>query len=119
MTWIFLLVAIIGNATANILMKMAAQQMGGLSLSVSGIKTFLTTPLIWAGLICFGITLMLYTYVLSKINLNIAYPLMTSLGFLIVATFSVFYLQESLSWLQIMGMILVVGGLSMIVYFAK
>ncbi len=116
MTWIFLFLAVLGNSAANILMKLGAKQMGGFSFTVDGLKTFFTTPLIWAGMISFALTLLCYTYVLSKLNLSLAYPIITSLGFLLVTIFSVVYFQESIHWVQIVGMFIVVGGLYLIVY---
>ncbi|MBI4836382.1 MAG: EamA family transporter [Candidatus Abawacabacteria bacterium] len=117
MTYLFLALAIVFNATANILMKLGAQRMGGLTLNIEGLKRFLTNPVIWAGIISFGLTLLLYTYVLSKMKLSVAYPLMTSLGFLIVVSFSVFYLHESIHWLQMVGLVLVIGGLYLITQY--
>lgn len=117
MTILLLICAIILNATANILMKLGAQRMGGLSLNIEGLKNFLTNPIIWAGVTSFGLTLVLYTYVLSKMKLSVAYPLMTSLGFLIVVSFSVLYLKEAVHWPQVVGLLLVIGGLYLIAQY--
>ncbi len=116
MTWIFLILAVIGNSAANVLMKIGAKQMGGFSFTLEGFKGFFTTPLIWAGMICFGLTLLCYTYVLSKLNLSLAYPVITSLGFLLVTIFSVLYFQETIHWVQILGMFVVIFGLYLVVY---
>ena len=88
--------------------------MGGLSIGVAGLKAFITNPIIWAGLVSFGLALMFYTYVLTKMNLSVAYPLMTSLGFLIVVSFSVLYFHENVQIAQIIGLVLVLLGLYLI-----
>ena len=119
MTWIFLGLAVIGNTAANVLMKLGAKQMGGFSFSFSGLKLFFSTPLIWAGMVSFALTLLCYTYVLSKLNLSVAYPIITSLGFLLVTVFSTLYFHESIHWLQIVGMFVIVFGLYLVVYTAK
>lgn len=116
MTILLLICAIIFNASANILMKLGAKQIGTGSFGVDSFKSFVTSPFIWAGLGSFGLALMFYTYVLTKMNLSIAYPLMTSLGFLIVVAFSIFYLHEAVHWLQILGMVIVILGLYLVVY---
>jgi hypothetical protein len=41
MTWIFLILAVIGNSAANVLMKIGAKQMGGFSFTLEGFKDFL------------------------------------------------------------------------------
>ncbi len=106
--------AIVCNASANILMKLGAQRLGGITMNFSGLRAFFFNPFIWAGLISFGLALVFYTYVLTKMNLSIAYPLMTALGFLIVVTFSAVYLQENIQIPQIIGLVLVVSGLYLI-----
>ncbi|MBP7057641.1 EamA family transporter [Candidatus Gracilibacteria bacterium] len=117
MTALILALAIVFNASANILMKLGAKQIGGLSFSVAGLKAFVLSPFIVVGVISFGLTLVLYTYVLSRMNLSVAYPLMTSVGFLIVAGFSALYLRETIHLPQIIGMVLVVGGLYLIAQY--
>lgn len=117
MTALILALAIVFNASANILMKLGAKQIGGLSLSFAGLKAFVLSPFIVVGVISFGLTLVLYTYVLSRMNLSVAYPLMTSVGFLIVAGFSALYLRETIHLPQIIGMVLVVGGLYLIAQY--
>ncbi len=115
MTIILLVCAIMFNASANILMKLGAKQMGTVGFGIDSFKLFITNPFIWTGLFSFGLALMFYTYVLTKMNLSIAYPLMTSLGFLIVVTFSIFYLHETVHWIQIVGMFVVIFGLYLVV----
>lgn len=114
MHFILLGCAIVFNATANILMKLGAQRIGPLTSTGAAIQAFLINPFIWGGLASFGLALIFYTYVLTKMNLSVAYPLMTALGFLIVVTFSAFYLQESIHPPQILGLVLVIGGLYLI-----
>lgn len=114
MTILLLVLAIIFNATANILMKLGAKQMGSVGVNLDSVKAFVTNPFIWAGLVSFGLALMFYTYVLTKMNLSVAYPLITSLGFLIVVSFSVFYLHESVNWMHMLGLVLVLAGLFLI-----
>lgn len=114
MTILLLVLAIIFNATANILMKLGAMKIKIFELSMTGIKEYVLNPYVVLGVLSFGVALVLYTYVLSKMNLSVAYPLMTATGFLLVTTFSAFYLKEALIMPQILGMILVVGGLWLI-----
>jgi len=55
-----------------------------------------------------------YGYVLSKMNLSIAYPLMTSIGFLIVTLVSWVFLKETITLIQIGGFILILLGVWMV-----
>ena len=67
-------------------------------------------PMVWIGVVSFGLALVCYSVVLSKLNLSIAYPLMVSLGLIIVILASYFFLAESISIVQIAGFVLIIAG---------
>lgn len=109
-SYILLMSAVVFNAVANILIKigmMRCPKSGGLFLMV---KSAIFNPAIIGGIICFVIALGGYSYTLSKLNLSIAYPIMTSLGYLIVILVSCFFLNEVVTWYQIIGFFLIIGG---------
>jgi multidrug transporter EmrE-like cation transporter len=115
MVYAYLFFALFFNATANILMKH-----GALSLS-DGLVSLIKHPLnilnhwaILAGVFLFVLARVFCTLVLMKLNLSIAYPLMTSLGFLIVIGYSVFFLNESFFWYQLAGVLLILIGLGLV-----
>jgi len=106
--------AIVLNATANILVKASAlkkDEEGAVGL----IKGFLLNPVLIAGLTSFGLAFVAYRYVLSQgIPLSTAYPLMTTLGFAIVLVASRMFFNETLNAIQWGGIGLLVIGLWMI-----
>ena len=112
MTIIVLCAAIVLNAAANILIKMGMKDAPDLQ-SVP-VKTyalyFIGNIYVLSGIFSFGLALLTYSYVLSKVNLSVAYPIMTSVGFIIVVLFSVLYLSERLIPLQILGIVLIIAG---------
>ena len=111
MIYIFLTIALVANAMANIFIKLGAQQFsGGLSELAVRPWMFVVNIYLLSGLIFFGVALVFYTVVLSKLNLSVAYPIMTSLGFLIVIGFSVWGLDESLFWWQWLGIAMIMAG---------
>ncbi|MBW1854870.1 MAG: small multidrug resistance protein, partial [Deltaproteobacteria bacterium] len=77
-TYIVLSLAIILNALANILMKVAMRKQGNTTEVVEMVTQSLTNPTLFLGILSFALALAGYCYVLSKLNLSIAYPLMTS-----------------------------------------
>jgi multidrug transporter EmrE-like cation transporter len=72
-------------------------------------EKFLSAPIIF-GILCFAIALVAYGYVLSKLNLSVAYPIMTSLGFMIVIFASWLIFEEPIGATQIAGFILILSG---------
>ena len=111
MKWLILAAAVCFNALANILIKagMAGgdKQAGLLEM----LKTrWLSLPII-GGIACFIIALAAYSYVLSVMNLNIAYPIMTTAGFMLIVAVSVLYFHETIVFTQIIGIALMIAGI--------
>ena len=104
--------AILSNALANILIKVAMNRTGIFALKVSELatKVFLN-PVVLLGVACFIIALALYSYVLTTVNLSIAYPIMTSLGYCIVISISWLFLKENITWVQLVGFAAIILGI--------
>lgn len=106
--------AIILNATANILIKVGMSRIteneGGLQILMAA----LSQPVFWGGLFSFGLALGAYSLVLSRLNLSVAYPIMVSMGLVIVVLVSYFFLKENITLLQITGFVLIIAGVWMV-----
>lgn len=111
MPYLYLFIAIICNAVGNICLKQGAAQFDrGLSNLVNDPLIFLKNGYVVIGIIFFAAALVLYTLILAKMNLSIAYPMMVSIGFVIVLSYSVIFLHEQLLWWQWLGIVLVLLG---------
>lgn len=111
MVYFQLFLALTFNAVANICIKLGSKQM---ALDLKGL---LSEPLmlmkngyLMVGLCFFALALVLYSLVLSKMSLSVAYPIMTGAGFVIVVGFSVMVLREQLFWWQWLGIVSIVMG---------
>lgn len=107
---IILGLAIIFNATANILIKIGMSKIGSYDGTMELIKKALIQPQLLAGVFSFALALVTYSYILIKLNLSIAYPIMVSMGLVIVVIVSYFVLKESVSPVQIIGFFLIIAG---------
>ena len=67
------------------------------------------SPLIWTGLIIYGLSVAMWLWVLSKVDLSIAYPFV-GISFIITMAFGAFILDENITPLRIAGTILIAGG---------
>lgn len=111
MTYLLLFLALTSNAVANILMKLGSEQFSqGLKLFFQKPSVFFSNAPFFGGLVFFGVALLLYTQVLARMSLSVAYPIMTSLGFAIVVGYSVMVLDEHLMWWQWMGLVCILLG---------
>lgn len=110
---IFLILAIVFNAGANILMK-AGVMADPVKLSdgiIPFVLSYVTNLKLMSGIACFGIALVFYTKALEKFNLSIAYPMMTSCGLIIVTLWSLLVFHERLSAFQFGGLFMIIGGI--------
>ncbi len=112
--YLFLVVALMLNAAANILIKLAATKADPAEEGISGALGLYLSPWFIAGVTCFGLNLLSYSLALQKIPLVVAYPIMVGTGYLIMVIASRPLLGETFTWIQIMGAALILAGLVMI-----
>lgn len=110
LTLALLVFAIVGNASANILIKAGAAKIGQTASGSDFIFRAITNPSILFGILLFAVVLGAYSAVLTKVPLSTAYPMMTGLGFVIVALASALLFRETIQPSQLLGMALIVTG---------
>lgn len=69
----------------------------------------MASPLIWSGLLIYGLSVAMWLWVLSKVDLSVAYPFV-GVSFLITMAFGALLLDESVTPLRIVGTLLIAGG---------
>lgn len=116
MGFIFLIIALTLNASANILMKIGAAKLPlkGEVTTIALAQSVATNTHLIIGVVLFAINVIFYVLALSKLNLSLAYPLMTSGGFLIITLFTFFYLKEPISPTHIAGLVLILLGIILV-----
>jgi multidrug transporter EmrE-like cation transporter len=117
--WIALALALTLNATANLMMKFGVRRYdearaqlepGLVPLTVC----LLTNWVLVVGLMCFAVNVAFYTYSLSGLRISIAYPIMVSGGFAIIAIVARKYLGDELSYGQWAGIALILVGVFLV-----
>jgi len=112
--WIPLAVALVLNAAANVLMKVGANTAETLARDASVVakaRNFLNIATM-AGILLFAANVIFYRMALSKLNVSVAYPIMVSGGMVLVTLAAVFLptLGEKVSLRQVVGMVIIAGG---------
>ncbi|MBX7056754.1 MAG: hypothetical protein K1X75_01720 [Leptospirales bacterium] len=113
---VFLITALVFNATANILLKVGAGRVSsleGLSLLDKGLALLSNLPLV-LGLILFASNVAFYFLALRAIRISVAYPIMTGGGLAIITIASYFFLREQIDMLQTAGIVLIAAGIVMV-----
>ena len=78
----------------------------------------LTSPMVWLGLVLYGASAVLWLWVLSRLDVSRAYPLV-SLGFVVTLALGIVRLGEPFSWLRVAGCTLIVIGVSLLALDAR
>jgi len=113
--FLILLIPIFTITAAQLCYKKGVLGLGDLDFSLSGILNLI--PQIFqngwliGGIILFGVSFLFYLFVLMKFQLNIAYPILVSGGLILITIASWFFFKEPLSWLQILGIIIIIFGI--------
>lgn len=113
--YIILLVSVLSTVAAQLCLKKGVLALGNLNLSLNSFlslaaRIFQNTWLL-AGLFLYGISFFLWLFVISKIKLNTAYPVATSLNFSLVVIFSWFFLKEQMVPVQVLGIAVIIFGI--------
>ena len=118
-----LLIALILNASANLLMKAGMKpihEAGGVLRDgmLSAIKTVITSGTLVLGLVFFGVNAVFYMYALQSkaLKISIAYPIMVGGGYALIALVARYhpFFAETLTWSQKLGVALVFVGIVLI-----
>ncbi|MEQ9455058.1 MAG: SMR family transporter [Phycisphaeraceae bacterium] len=116
MSWIYLAIAIVLTAAANLALKQGALRAGDES-NITPLNAALdvaTNPFMLAGIICLVAALLCYAISLRAIDLSIAYAAMTSSVIVLVGIASVLIFHEPISWQKLVGTALILAGVSLL-----
>jgi multidrug transporter EmrE-like cation transporter len=98
------------NAAAQIFLKLGARDgFSGPAGPVSLVIDLATRPGLIGGLACYGLSLVLWVYVLSRAQASYAYPFL-GLGFVLVAVVGWLFLGETMSAQKIIATLVIVAG---------
>lgn len=115
--YLILLATIVLSALANIFLKMGSLVLGNALVFPKNIKEgvdFLVLMFknlyVLGGLAALGVSFVLWVWLLSKMQLNIFYPIALSTQIILIGLASRFFFKEPLSVVQFMGVLLIIFG---------
>lgn len=111
--YVLIIISVLFNVGAQLLLKKGVTIFEKLDFSIDTmIKLFVgifTNIYIFSGMFCFVMSAFLWLFVLTKIQVSIAYPL-GSLGYIFTAILAYFILNEPLTMAKIIGIALICVG---------
>ncbi|MBO5456524.1 MAG: EamA family transporter [Muribaculaceae bacterium] len=114
MTYIIALLSIAFGAIAQYLLKLGvmAENNGSYSL-IATIYRLITNAKFLMGIACYAVSLLLWLYVLSQLELSKAYP-MVSLGYIFTFILGYVFLGEPVNNYRIIGLCFIIIGVCLI-----
>jgi multidrug transporter EmrE-like cation transporter len=105
------------NASAQLFLRkglanMSLRMPGGGRELVETVLTVLNLGVV-LGLLCYAISIFVWMYVLSKLQVSIAYPFL-SIGYVIVLLGGFFFFNETISLMKCAGVALICAGVVLI-----
>ncbi|MEI2395819.1 SMR family transporter [Paenibacillus phytohabitans] len=110
-SYLLVFISITLSALAQIFMKLGTNRVGTLE-TISFIEKFLkyfSNIYVLLGLFLYGISALLWIVAISKIPLSVAYP-MVGFSYVLVFAMSILFLNEQISMVKILGLILIIFG---------
>ena len=108
-----ILLTVFASACAQLVLKLGVTEPKMQSALQSGVMDSIMaaamSPFIWFGLVIYALSVALWLWVLSKVDLSVAYPFV-GVGFLVTMLFGIVLLNENVTPMRIIGTVLIVGG---------
>ncbi len=109
----FILLAVTLSAFAQLALKLGVSNQQIQSSLQNGISDALyavaLSPLIWLGLTIYVVSVGMWLWVLSKVELSVAYPFV-GIGFILTMFLGASILNENVTPIRIIGTLLIAGG---------
>jgi multidrug transporter EmrE-like cation transporter len=112
-----LFIGVLLNATAQLLLKAGTNAVGRFEFVADNLVPMATRlafePHILGGMLCYGVSLVVWIMGLSRVEVSIAYPLL-SLGYVINAAAAWYLFGESLTAMRMAGIGFIIVGVLLI-----
>ena len=118
---IFIVTSVLLNALAQILLKAGMKNFSNIDLKNNITQTVLSislNPYIISGFISYGISIILWLWVLSKVDVSLAYPFQ-ALGYIVVTILAWLVFQENINLIRIIALIFISLGLIILAFSSR
>ena len=112
-SFLLIIFGVLLNASAQLFLKNGTNKLGVISLQmdtvVSTVFKVAFQPYIFAGLMCYVISVAVWIGALSRVDVSIAYP-MLSIGYIVNALAAWYLFGESVTTTKFSGMVFIIIG---------
>jgi multidrug transporter EmrE-like cation transporter len=107
-----ILTGVLLNAVAQLALKASVRDYGAIELTTGALPVALRLagePALWLGLVCYGVSVIVWILALSRVDVSIAYP-MLSIGYVVNALAAWALFGESLTAMRLAGIGIIIVG---------
>lgn len=112
-----ILFGVLLNAVAQLLLKQGMLRIGSLAMTSTALwaaaPKLVASPFIWAGLLSYAVSVLVWLVVLSRVDVSYAYP-MVGLGYVFATIVAWGVFRENVSAMRVVGMLVVCAGIYII-----
>ena len=112
-----ILSGVVLNALGQLLLKAGTNSVGQFAFSADNLipvgTRIATEPYILAGVVCYGVSLVVWIMGLSRVEVSVAYP-MLSLGYVLNAAAAWYLFGESVGTMRVAGIVFIIIGVCVI-----
>lgn len=116
MNTVLILVSVLLNCCAQLLMRkgmLVNGEVNGMGNLLSAIPQLITNLYLWGAMLCYGVSIIVWMVVLSKVEVSYAYPFL-SIGYVLSAIAGYMWFSETLSPIRILGIAVICLGVVLI-----
>ena len=113
MNFIIIIISVLLNALAQIFLKIGMKKFAPIDLQNNLLQTFMAiiiNPHIILGFISYGLSIILWLWVLSKVEVSLAYPFQ-ALGYILVTILAWLLFHEDINIIRISALVFITIGL--------
>ena len=99
---------------AQLVLRHGAKMLGDQELGFAIVLEPLRNPYIFSGLVLHGVSFFLYIFILSRLRLNVVYPVSTGATIVLISVLSVVLLAEPLNAIQAVGILTIIVGIGLV-----
>jgi multidrug transporter EmrE-like cation transporter len=111
--WTGISIAVLTGGFAQAMMKFGTQRVGefGESPALEYLLRLLTNPFVLLAILAYGVGVIAYMFMLSRLDLSYLYPLMVALGLILSTIVAALVFHERISLLRLGGIAVVIAGI--------
>jgi multidrug transporter EmrE-like cation transporter len=108
-----ILTGVLLNAGGQLCLKSGARSLASVDLTLSNAGLIAgriaQSPPILAGMVCYGISVVIWILALARVEVSVAYP-MLSVGYVVNAVAAWWLFGENISLMRVTGMLVIITG---------